>query len=64
MADVKARLVAALAKVEAGDLEPGAANAMANLARAIVAVAGVADFEAQLATMRQDLAELAESRSA
>ena len=64
MADVKTRLVMALTKVEAGELEPGPANAMANLARAIVAVAGVADFETQLAEMRQELAELAEARGA
>src|SRR4051812_46034432 len=64
LADVKARLMTALTKVESGDLEPGAANAMANLARAVVAVAGVADFEAQLAQMRQELADLATNRSA
>lgn len=64
MADVKARLMAALAKVESGDLEPGPANAMANLARAVATVAGVADFELQLAELRRDVAELAERRGA
>jgi hypothetical protein len=64
MTDVKARLMVALAKVEEGDLEPGPANAMANLARAIATVAGVADFETQLADLRRDVADLAESRGA
>src|SRR5215211_7270294 len=64
MTDVKARLMVALAKVDAGELEPGPANAMANLARAIATVAGVADFEGQLAELRRDVAELAESRGA
>jgi hypothetical protein len=64
MTDVKARLMVALAKVEEGELEPGPANAMANLARAIATVAGVADFEGQLAELRRDVAELAESRGA
>ena len=64
MTDVKARLMVALAKVEEGELEPGPANAMANLARAIATVAGVADFEAQLAELRQDVALLADGRGA
>jgi hypothetical protein len=64
MTDVKARLMAALAKVESGDLEAGPANAMANLARAIATVAGVADFELQLAELRRDLADLSEQRGA
>jgi hypothetical protein len=64
MASVKARLMAALEKVESGDLEPGPANAMANLARAIATVSGVADFELQLADLRRDVAELAERRGA
>jgi hypothetical protein len=64
MSDVKARLMVALAKVEEGDLEPGPANAMANLARAIATVAGVADFELQLADLRREVADLAESRGA
>lgn len=64
MTDVKARLMVALEKVEAGDLEAGPANAMANLARAIATVAGVADFEGQLADLRREVAELAERRGA
>ena len=64
MTDVKARLMVALVKVEAGELDPGPANAMANLARAIATVAGVADFELQLAQLRRDLAALADERSA
>jgi hypothetical protein len=64
MTDVKARLMIALAKVEEGKLEPGPANAMANLARAIATVAGVADFEGQLAELRHEVAALSESRGA
>src|SRR5829696_1630080 len=64
LTDVKARLMMALAKVEEGDLEPGPANAMANLARAIATVAGVADFEGQLAELRHEVAALSESRGA
>jgi hypothetical protein len=64
MGDVKARLMIALAKVEEGELEPGPANAMANLARAIATVAGVADFEGQLAELRHEVAALAEGRGA
>lgn len=58
MADVKARLMRALEKVENGTIEPAVATAMANLARAITTVAGVADFETQLVDMREQLAEL------
>lgn len=64
MTDVKARLMVALAKVEEGELEPGPANAMANLARAIATVASVADFEGQLAELRHEVAMLAEGRGA
>src|SRR4051794_27289155 len=64
MSDVKARLMLALVKVESGDLEAGPANAMANLARAIATVSGVADFEGQLADLRREVAELAERRGA
>jgi hypothetical protein len=64
MTDVKARLMVALAKVEEGELEPGPANAMANLARAIATLAGVADFEDQLAELRHEVAALSESRGA
>ena len=55
---MKARLLSAMAKVENGELEPGPANALANLARAVVTVSGVADFEVQLGEMRRELAEL------
>jgi hypothetical protein len=64
MSGVKARLMVALVKVEAGELEAGPANAMANLARAIATVSGVADFEGQLADLRQQIADLAERRGA
>jgi hypothetical protein len=48
MTDVKARLMIALAKVEAGELEPGPANAMANLARAIATIVQVGELEDRL----------------
>ena len=64
MGDVKSRLMTALEKVESGDLEPGQGNAMANLARAIATVAGVAEFEGQLAELRREVAELSERRGA
>lgn len=64
MAALKGRLITALEKVEGGALEPGQANAMANLARAIVTVAGVADFEGQLTEMRKEIVSLQERRGA
>jgi hypothetical protein len=64
MSDVKVRLMVALSSVEAGKLDPGPANAMANLARAIATVAGVADFEGQLAELRHEVAALSEQRGA
>ena len=48
MTDVKARLMVALAKVEAGELEPGPANAMANLARAIATIVQVGELEERI----------------
>jgi hypothetical protein len=47
-----------------GKVEPGVANAVANLARAFVTVAGVAEFEQQLAELRRDVADIAERRRA
>jgi hypothetical protein len=64
MTDVKARLMIALDKVEKGELEPNVVTAMANVARAIATVAGVADFEGQLAELRHEVASLAESSGA
>jgi hypothetical protein len=48
MTDVKVRLMIALAKVEEGELDPGPANAMANLARAIATVAQVGELEVRI----------------
>jgi len=56
LADVQATLLAAIGKVEKGALDPGPANAMANLARAVVAVSGAADFDRRLAELEQALA--------
>jgi hypothetical protein len=50
--------------VLAGRVEPGVGNAIANLARAFVTVAGVAEFEQQLAELRRDVADIAERRRA
>ncbi len=55
--DVKVRLLDALERVADGRLEPGPAQAMAALARAIVTVSGAADFEARLAALEQAAGE-------
>jgi len=57
LAGVQATLLAAIGKVEAGALDPGPANAMANLARAVVAVSGAADFDRRLAELERALAD-------
>ncbi len=57
LADVQATILDALRKVQAGDLEAGPANAIANLSRAFVAVSGAADFDRRLAEVEQALAE-------
>ena len=44
--------------VISGKLEPGVGNAVANLARAAMAVREAADFEAALADMRREIADL------
>ena len=49
--DVRDGLLRALAAVEAGDLEPGRANAIAGLSRAVVAVHQAADLEARIAAL-------------
>ena len=64
MAGVKARLMVALAQVESGQMDPGPANAMANLARAIATISGVADFELHLADLRHQIAVLTDQRGA
>jgi hypothetical protein len=61
---VKAALMGALAKVSLGQMEPAQGQAMASIARALVAVSGVADFEDQLAEMRSEIAELTIRRTA
>jgi hypothetical protein len=43
-----------------GKIEPGIGTAAASIARAMVEVAKVADFESQLSEMRRDLAALTE----
>ncbi len=53
---VQARLVGALAMVEEGTLEPARAQAMAALARAIVAVAVPGELSERLSAMEQALA--------
>ena len=54
---VMASLLAAMGKVERGELEAGPANALANIARAVVAVAGAADFERRLAELERAAGE-------
>ncbi len=53
---VQARLVGALEKVEEGTLDPARAQAMASLARAIVAVAVPGELSERLAAMERALA--------
>jgi hypothetical protein len=53
LGDVKARLMRALAKVEAGALEPPVAGAMANLARAIATIAQVGEMEERLRSLEE-----------
>lgn len=53
---LQATLLAALGKVERGELDAGPANAMANIARAVVAVAEAtkaAEFEGRLADLER-----------
>lgn len=64
MAGVKAMLLESMQQTKDGDMEPGILTALATAARAVVAVAGVADFEAQLAQMRADIAAFTERRGA
>jgi len=59
LADVQGRLMIALEKVESGDLEPGQGQAMAAIARAIVVVAGAADFERRLHDLERAAGERA-----
>lgn len=58
MSDVQAQLLLALEDVRNGELDPSVATAMATLARAIMAVAGAAQFEDQLTDMRREIADL------
>ncbi len=53
---VQAKLVGALEKVEDGTLDPARAQAMASLARAIVAVAVPGELSERLAAMERALA--------
>jgi hypothetical protein len=58
MSDVQAQLLLALEDVRAGELDPSVATAMATLARAIVTVAGVAEFEGRLDSMQREISDL------
>lgn len=51
MPELAGALCRALAKVEAGELEPGVATSMATLARAVVAVQHAGEFESRLARL-------------
>lgn len=57
-ADVAARVLDAMAKVEAGEMAHGPANAIANLARAYVAVIGDTEIQERLEALERMLAEL------
>lgn len=58
MIDVQARLLMALIQVQDGEMEPAVGTAMATIARAIVMVAGVADFEERLDDLARQIAEV------
>jgi hypothetical protein len=60
LAGVKSLLLEAMDATRTGAMEPAVLSALATAARAVVAVAGVADFETQLAAMRRELADLTE----
>jgi hypothetical protein len=62
VAGVKALLLESMEATKNGEMEPNVLTALATAARAVVVVAGVADFEEQLATMRADIARFAEQR--
>ena len=64
LSDLLISLYGAIEQVLAGSLDPGPANAAANLARAIATIAGVADFQKQLEAMRAELEALQQERSA
>ncbi len=53
MGELQAALCRALRRVETGELEPGPANAMASLARAITSVAEVGTIEERIAALEQ-----------
>lgn len=67
MPGVQTTLLQAIDDLKTGKLEPPVATAIATLARALVAVAGVTSavtFEEQLAEMRRQMADLSEGRTA
>lgn len=64
LAGVKAMILESMELTKNGDMEPAILNALSTAARAVVVVAGVADFEEQLATMRADIARFSERQGA
>jgi hypothetical protein len=60
--DVAADVLETLAKVKAGEMGQGPANAIANLARAYVAVLGDRDVLDELAELRADIAAIKAER--
>ena len=61
---VKATLLEAMEEVRNGDMDPEIGRSLATLARAVVVVAGVADFEQELVRMREDMARFIERQDA
>lgn len=53
MGNLKRALFRALERVETGELEPGVANSMSTIARAIVAVSDAVDVDARLAALEE-----------
>lgn len=58
MADIQARLLLAYEQVHDGELDSSVGAALATMARALVVVAGVAQFEDRLDAMQREIAEL------
>lgn len=62
--ELQGTLLQAMEDVKAGKLDPGPANAMANLARAVQSLAPVATFDALMTELRAEIAEAKAMRSA
>jgi hypothetical protein len=62
-AELHSWLGVAFKSVLAGKMEPGVGTAAASIARTMAELAKIANFEDELAAMRREIAELAETRA-